>query len=290
VKASSLLDQRQPRAALETVERGMKVYGRDYQFLVLAGIAAERSDEPRLALEYLKEAHAMHADRSIEQLIARLEKEVSGDKSGEKLYGTRFLLRYEGGQLDSEVARGIIGLLEQEFSRISAELGCRTDERIVTVVQSRQAYRASSNAAEWSGGHFDGSKIRVPIIEGQGISADTRETFAHELVHACLANLGNWPAWLHEGLAQRLTGRRSSTEMRQKIMSMRRSNRLPRLENMSQSWSRMSGEHAAMAYDYALVAADALYELYAGYGIHNVIRSPERLPQFAADIDRHLAR
>jgi hypothetical protein len=199
-------------------------------------------------------------------------------------------LRYEGGQLDSEVARGIIGLLEQEFSRISAELGCRTDERIVTVVQSRQAYRASSNAAEWSGGHFDGSKIRVPVIEGQGISADTRETFAHELVHACLANLGNWPAWLHEGLAQRLTGRRSSTEMRQKIMSMRRSNRLPRLENMSQSWSRMSGEHAAMAYDYALVAADALYELYAGYGIHNVIRSPERLPQFAADIDRHLAR
>jgi len=34
----------------------------------------------------------------------------------------------------------------------------------------------------------------------------TRQVFAHELVHACLANIGSWPAWLHEGLAQKLSG------------------------------------------------------------------------------------
>jgi hypothetical protein len=290
VRASSLLEQKQPRAALETVEQGMKIHGRGYQFLVLAGLAAQASDEPRLALEYLREAEQQHQDHSIQQLIARLEKEISADKSGEKLFGNRFILRYEGGALEPEVARSMVALLEQEFSRIAAELGCRTDERIVTIVQSKMAYRASSSVAEWSGGHFDGNRIHVPVTEGGSISEQTRETFSHELVHACLANMGKWPAWLHEGFAQKLTGRSAPDGTRRKIAAMLQTKRLPRLDNMSQSWSRMSGEHAMIAYQYALVAVQALYELYSGFGIQNVLRSPERLADVTARIDKHLAQ
>jgi hypothetical protein len=290
IRASALIEQKQPAAALEIVEQGMKIHGRGYQFLVLAGIAAQASDQPRLALDYLREAQQQHQDHSVEQLIARLEKEVGGDKSGEKLFGNRFVLRYEGGVLNPEVARSMIALLEQEFSRIASELGCRTDERIATIVQSRMAYRASSSAAEWSGGHFDGSRIHVPIGEDGTISDQTRDTFAHELVHACLANLGTWPAWLHEGLAQKLTGRIAADGTRRKIEAMLHTKRLPRLENMSQSWSRMSGEHAMIAYQYALVAVEVLYEMYSGFGIQNVLRAPERLADVTARIDKQLAR
>ena len=38
----------------------------------------------------------------------------------------------------------------------------------------------------------------------------------------------------------------------------------------------------------ALAAADALYENYAAYGITNLLRNPERLPQVTADLDRKL--
>jgi hypothetical protein len=268
----------------------MKVYGRTYEFLVLAGIAAERADQPKLALDYLQQAEQHHQDHSIQQLIARLQKEVQGDRSGEKLYGNRFVLRYEGGTLDPEIARGMVALLEYEFSRIAAELGCRTDERITTVVQSRAAYRATSNVAEWAGGHFDGSRIHIPIVESNIITAGTREAFTHELVHSCLAGLGNWPAWLHEGFAQKLSGKTSANSNRMKIQSMLKNNRLPRLGNMSQSWARMSGEHAAVAYEYSLVAIEALLELYRNYGIQNVLRAPERLPQVTEHIDKYLAR
>ena len=41
-------------------------------------------------------------------------------------------------------------------------------------------------------------------METDAGGALTRRTLAHETVHACLAALGNWPAWVHEGLAQRL--------------------------------------------------------------------------------------
>jgi len=211
----------------------------------------------------------------------------TSDKSAEKLYGTRFLLRYEGGNLQPEVARGIVATLEEEFSRISLELGCRTDERIVTIVQSREAYMASTGAAEWSGGHYDG-KIRIPVTPTAAASPELRRVFAHELVHACLAQLGEFPTWMHEGFAQKLSGEALSPNRMQSIRSALRENRIPRLENMTQSWSRMSTQHASMAYTYALAAVTVLNEHYQAYGIQNILRNPERLPAITAEVDKLL--
>lgn len=286
-KASQLLDQRQPRAALELAEQSIKVNGRDYQSLLLAGIAASEADENRIALDYLREAQRMKEDLSVQRLIEKLARESTGDKSGEKLYGNRFVLRYEGGNLHPDVAHAMVSLLEQEFSRIAAQLGCRTDERITTVVQSMAAYRATTGAAEWSGGQFDG-KIRIPVVESKTIDERTRQVFGHELVHACLANLGHWPAWLHEGIAQKLSGESFTPSMRNNLRALIRAHKVPRLENMSQSWSRLSGQHAAAAYALAFAAADLLFENYANFGIANVLRNPSMLPAITAELDKRL--
>ncbi len=287
VKASKLLDEHQPKAALEVVEKGMLVHGRSYQFLLLAGIAAYQADENRIALEYLRDSQALQQDLSVQRLIAKLAKENAGDQSREKLYGHRFLLRYEGGNLDPDVARSMVALLEQEYSRIAAQLGCRTDERITTIVQSWPAYQSTTGAVEWSGGQFDG-KIRVPIAEGKTIDERTRKTFAHEIVHACLASLGSWPAWLHEGMAQKLSGETLTPSMQSNMRTLMRANKVPRLENLSQSWSRMSAQHAAAAYATAFVAADLLWETYANFGIANFLRNPAVLPQVTAELDKKL--
>ena len=79
VKASRLLEDRQPRAALDAVEQGMRVYGREYQFLLLAGIAAYQADETRIALDYLRDSQRLHEDLPVRHLIAKLEKEQSAD-------------------------------------------------------------------------------------------------------------------------------------------------------------------------------------------------------------------
>ena len=287
VKASRLLEQRQPRAALEVVEKQMQTQGRNYQSLLLGGIAAYQADEARIALEYLQHAQSLHQDHSVQKMIEKLQQEMSGDKSGEKLYGNRFLLRYEGGNLESEVARSMVALLEQEFSRIAAQLGCRTDERIVAVVQSWPAYKATTGAAEWSAGQFDG-KIRIPVVDSKVMDERTRKVFAHELVHACLANLGTWPSWLHEGLAQKLSGETTTPFMRNNLRALMREKKVPRLENMSQSWSRLSTQHAAAAYALALAAADELMDMYANFGIANVLRNRSMLPQVTAELDKRL--
>ena len=133
-------------------------------------------------------------------------RESQNDKSGEKTFGARFLLRYDGAVADPETAHAMVAILDEEFSRISLQLGCRADERIVTIVESRDAFLKTTGAPGWSGGGYDG-KIRIPILDRKQPAARERQVFAHELVHACLANIGAWPAWLHEeGPAQRLSG------------------------------------------------------------------------------------
>src|SRR5204863_9072777 len=112
VKASNLLQSKQPRQALEVVEAAMKVTGRDYTYLVLAGIAAYDSDEGKKALDYFKEARDLKADPVVESWIAKLQHEVSHDQSGERLYGSGFLLRYEGGVVDPDVARTMVTIHE----------------------------------------------------------------------------------------------------------------------------------------------------------------------------------
>lgn len=157
---------------------------------------------------------------------------------------------------------------------------------MTAIVQTREAYRQSTGAAEWSGGQYDG-RIRVALLE-QTPGEHTRQTFAHEIVHACLARTGDWPAWLHEGLAQKLAGQAIQPEQRAEVRRMAQSGELPGLEQMGRSWSRLSASHAATAYATALIAIERLYEAYGSSGVRNLLQNPTSLPRLAADIDQRL--
>ncbi len=261
---------------------------RDYNALVGAGLAAYKNDDASHALDYLRQAENLHQDHSVELLIARLEKEVAGDKSTDKLVSSRFMLRYEAGDISSDIAHSMIAFLDQEYTRVANQLGCSSTDRLVTIVQTEKAYRASSDAAEWAGGQYDG-RIRLPLFDLKTVTPQTRQTITHELVHACLANLGQWPAWLHEGLAMKISGQTIPAQYRTKTKADLHAGRMPRLENMSQSWSRLDAEHAAKAYAYSFMAVELMLDHYQATGIRNILQSPERLPLITADLDKLLA-
>jgi hypothetical protein len=286
VTASQLLSGKQPKAALELLEQNMKNGSRPYDALVLAGIAANAADDSVAAAAYLEEAQRLRPDPSVERLLASVLKQAGGDKSSQKLVGGRFLLRFEEGSMSADTARQALAMLDAEYSRVAGELGCRTSELIVAIVQSPKAYRASTDAAEWSGGLFDGHRIRVPL-EGGELGARVRAAFTHEIVHACLAAIGDWPAWLHEGVAQKLSGHTAPAAMHHKVRSLLRQGKLPTLANVSQAWSRMSPEHASMAYAYALVAVETLYAMYP-HTISSMLRNPAHIPRMTAELDRVL--
>jgi hypothetical protein len=285
-QAAALIEASQPGKALELLENELRKKS-DPSMLALAGVAAWRSDDPQRALVYWRNSLDMQPNTELARLYKRVEKETTGDQSTAKLYGLRVLLRYDANLVPVETARQMVTALDQEFSRISDALGCNASERLVAIVQSREAYHKSTDAAEWNGGQFDG-RIRVPVAGGQGMDAALLRIFAHESTHACLSMMGHWPAWLQEGLAQKFSGDVLSPALRTKVEKMAKDGKLPRLENLRQDWSRLDTEHAIAAYALSLAAVEMFYESYAAYGIRNLVNNPEKLAQISADLDRRL--
>ncbi len=208
-RAAQLLEANQPSQALELLEPATKRHKNDPNVLLLAGLAAYRSDQLKSALDYWKQSLDLAPNQTLARVYERVRREEESDQSGEKLYGMHIALRYEGQALPSDTARAILSTLETDYLEISAQLGCTSEERIVAIVQSRETYLRSTGAAEWSGGQYDG-RIHIAWTEGAQLGPQTRRALAHEMVHACLTSIPSggspWPAWLQEGLAQKLSG------------------------------------------------------------------------------------
>jgi len=284
-QAAAMIEARQPAKALELLEPELKKR-KNADVLTLAGVAAWQSDRSRQALEYWRDALDLSPNPELESLYHQVEREASNDKSGDLLIGMRVQLRYEAPAIPGDTARQLLAVLDEEFARVSQELGCSPDERVIAIAQSREAYRQTTNAAEWSGGQFDG-KIRVPVSQGR-MDPNMRRILAHEITHACLAQLGQWPAWLQEGVAQKLSGETVPASVSAAILEQARAGKLPKLQNLGQNWSRMDAAHAQIAYAVSLKAVEIFSEQYAALGLRNLLRNPERLPEITADLDRRL--
>ncbi len=285
-QAEQLINANQPGKAMELLEPEIQKR-RDPALLAMAGVAAWRADEPKRALEYWRESLELAPNPELETLIKRVEKERSNDQSSDKLYGMRVVLRFDPATVPTDTARAMVNVVDSTFARVSQQLGCYAEEKIVTIIQSRDAYKKATDAAEWSGGQFDG-RIRVPVMNGQQMDARQEQVLAHETTHACLAMLGEWPSWLHEGMAQKLSGQTLAPASRAELEQLAKAGQLPKLESLRQGWSGLDAQHARLAYSLALEAVDALYENFGYDGVRNLMRNPERLATISAELDKRL--
>jgi hypothetical protein len=285
-KASDLISSSRPQKALELLEPELKIH-RDPGLLALAGVAAWRSDDPRSALEYLRASLDLTPSPEVDKIYRQVERESKNDQSNDRLFGLRVLLRYESSIVPTDTARQMTTVLDQEFIRISQQLGCNAEERVIAIVQSRDAFRKSTDAAEWAGGLFDG-KIRVPVFDPKVLDRSMLRSLAHETTHACLTMLGHWPAWLQEGIAQKLSGDTLTAAQMKQITGWVREGKVPRLSNLRQDWSRLDTAHATVAYALSLAAVELLWQDSGDDGVRNLLRNPERLPQVTAELDRKL--
>ena len=292
-EATGMIRQGQPGGALSLLEQEIsQVSSREKPhpaLLALAGVAAWRADRSKQALEYWDQALAQSPDPQLERLAANLRHETEADESNQVLVGGRVTLRYEGTNISSETAHAMLQIVEREVAKVSGQLGCNSRERIVAVAQSREAYMATTNAPEWSGGRFDGRTIRVPVLDqGADLDAQTRETLEHETVHACLRLLGNWPHWFDEGLAQYLSGRRSSQQARDGIAALAKADKLPSLNQLAGGWGGFDTTTATVAYAIGLRAVEIFQQGGGGYDLRNLMRHPDQLPRITAELDKKL--
>ena len=179
---------------------------RDPALLAMAGVAAWRADDTKHALEYWHASLELAPNPDLEKLIqTRGERTVPTIRAAKNSTACAWSCATTRATVPVETRASMVGVVDSTFARVSQQLGCYAEEKIVTIIQSREAYKKATDAAEWSGGQYDG-RIRVPVMNGQQMDARQEQVLAHETTHACLAMLGEWPSWLQEGMAQRLSG------------------------------------------------------------------------------------
>lgn len=282
------LETGQPRVALAVLEEKVLPVQRDATTLALAGLAALQADQPQRAVAYLEQALAVGPNPQLEELLKRARREMGADRSSQRTATRFFELRYEGQAVSEGVAREYGEALDEEYERVAGVLGCRREEKITAIVQSEGAYRGSTGAAEWSGGEFDG-RIRVPLIyERSRVGPRLRQTFAHEIVHACLAQMGQFPAWFHEGLAQRLSGETLGSGGRATIREALRQGKLAGLDKLGDGWGGLDAESARMAYALALAAAEELESWRGIDGVRALARDPWTVRKLAGELNDRL--
>jgi hypothetical protein len=285
VRARALLSMTRPNDASRVLQPALQSHPRDPQLLALAGMSALQRDDLSQARTLLKQSLEIQAEPSIERLYRAVEHEALSDKSRDVAHGSRFTLRYEGEQLPESAARQLTEMLDREITRISYELGCHLNDRLPVIVQSRENYRETTGAAEWSGGRYDG-RIRIVMPPSGQVDEWVRKAFSHEFTHACLARRGSWPTWLHEGLAQRLSGDRLDAQARSLLARLHSQGQLPRLSDLAGSWARLDGSQAAIAYHLGLAAVETYYSLHSPHSLRNLLNHPGDVPSVSLELDR----
>ncbi|MEO5951814.1 MAG: hypothetical protein ABIQ44_05020 [Chloroflexia bacterium] len=198
-------------------------------------------------------------------------------------------LHYPSAQVSQTVASEMLDALDEEYARIRHELGCVIGSKVTAIVVSQQAWAALGHSP-WAGAIFDG-RIQVPLVyERSRVGPQMRKVFAHELVHACIARFGAFPTWLHEGLAQQLSGERLSETDRRQLRQVISSGKLPALQRFAGGWGGLSAAEAQLAYAYALMAAEAWLEADGAESIRQLLRNPDRVAQLTERLNQTLKR
>jgi Tfp pilus assembly protein PilF len=204
-------------------------------------------------------------------------KKVLRDREEEAQYkeneSAHFTLRYSGAA-EPVLARDVLRTLERHFAAIESELSYAPPDPIGVVLYTQQAFADITQAPAWVGALNDG-RIRVPVQGLSGVTPELSRVLRHELTHSFVQQKarGRAPAWIQEGLAQWVEGKRSDLTATA-LLRMAAGSPEGVAAHFEGEWMKMPNDAAAAAYAWAL--ANVEWILHSG-GMTDMQRILDRL-------------
>lgn len=244
-------------AALDSLDPARRLAPDSPDVAKLTGWADYGLNRLAAAVSEWKRSQELRPDDDLTQAIhkAEHELEVEGDfREGDSAH---FVLRYYGGAAP-ELARGILQVLEDDFSETSSLLSGAPAEPISVILYTNEAFRDITRAPGWVGALNDG-RIRIPVQGLVSVTPELAHVLKHELAHSFVNEKthGNCPVWLQEGIAQWIEGRRSG-DSATGLLALYNHQADPSLTVLEGSWMSMSGDFAAIAYAWSLAVVEAI--------------------------------
>jgi hypothetical protein len=240
----------------EVLEESMSLEPLQPAAAALGDLAEERNDL-RAALAYYDEAQALKATKEVASKRKDVMKKLAVEGDFVKRGNAHFGVSYEGSARED---LGDIALthLESARTRLRDKIGVEPATTIQVVLYIGEQYQRALNAADWSGGQFDG-KIRVREGQFKAASGELADVLTHEYVHALVRQSApkGVPAWFNEGLAQYLEPQGNRLSRLSALRGMTR-DKLPTFATMTRNFGAHDRRTANLYYACALQLLDEL--------------------------------
>ena len=182
--------------------------GDDFAALKAQALVLYRQNDLENALERARAALSLRNDDELRELQAQWTREIVVQRNYDDARTAHFVVLFDGYEHE-EMKHAVLGILKDAYADIGKELNYFPSEPVTVILYTGKDFSDVTRAPEWSGGMFgkvDG-KIRLPVHGAEGQEQTLRRVLFHEYVHALLHSLApGTPMWLHEGLAQFLSG------------------------------------------------------------------------------------
>lgn len=207
------------------------------------------------AVREWKRALELRKDPDVQRALEKALRDQQTERDFKEGETRHFTLRYHGGAAPP-LAREILRTLEEHFQAIELELDFAPPEPIGVLLYTEQDFVDITRAPSWASALNDG-RIRVPVQGLTSVTSDLSSTLKHELTHSFVhqKTRGRAPAWLQEGVAQWMEGKRSRESAALLTQAYERKAHIP-LKAMERSFANMPTDVAAYAYAWSLAAVE----------------------------------
>jgi tetratricopeptide (TPR) repeat protein len=250
----------------------------------LARLARHRLDlEPSAldkALALLERATELDPSRQdLRKLLERWKVSLATEAGFWTDETAHFSLSYDGSRTEllKHGYSELTGLLESVYDEFGVLLNHfpvgHGNPKLRVLLYDRDEFTKVTGVGHWAGGVFDGT-VRVPVADYAAERKEIERVLRHELLHAFVRSYGgaDVPAWLNEGLAQRLEGAAIDART-QRAKEKLAGQRLFSLEELEPSFTRMPDEgRIGVAYSQSMVIVDYLFRWYGEALVFELLR------------------
>ncbi len=226
--------------AIFRLEEAIELAPGDNDAHFLLGEAYYKDNDARSALEqwdWVRESDPGREGLAERMVTARREVRVEADFAGRR--SRHFNVSYNR-EAEGALVREVLDHLESAYREIGRTLGrAYPPAPILVSLYTVDGFLESTQLDEHVGAVYDGTKIRCPVIDGQGVrlpEKELRRRLYHEYVHVVVHYLAKdkAPWWLNEGLAESLSGDLTAGEIRL-LKRARKEGSLFHLSDLSES-------------------------------------------------------
>jgi tetratricopeptide (TPR) repeat protein len=248
------------RQALDYLDRAKRLAPDSPDIAKLAGWAYYGLNKLNDAVREWQRALARRPDAEVQAALQKAQRDQQEEENYRENESSHFSLKYSG-EAEPQLAREVLHALEKHFSAIESELNYTPPEPIGVILYTDQAFTDITRAPRWAGAINDG-RIRVPVQGLTQLTPDLSRVLKHELTHSFVRQKtrGRAPAWVQEGLAQWMEGKRSGPTAGLLIQKFEQQQARP-LADLEGSWIQLSALDAGYAYAWALATVEYIVQV-----------------------------